>query len=81
MLVIRLETKDFTELFAQNCPSPSFVMHWMTLETAGYPTLVSSRRFGATRSIILNKHEECSNVRGGEEMAVQIIKNLYKRKW
>lgn len=81
MLVIRLETKDFTELFAQNCPSPSFVMHSMTLETAGYPTLVSSRRFGATRSIILNKHEECSNVRGGEEMAVQIIKNLYKRKW
>lgn len=26
MLVIPLETKDFSELFAQNCPSSSFVM-------------------------------------------------------
>lgn len=86
LVIIQLETKDFTELFAQNCPSPSFVMHSMTLETAGYPTFVSSpRRFGAARSIILNKHI-LKNVRVFEEerqwMYIQIINNLYiyKRK-
>lgn len=86
LVIIQLETKDFTELFAQNCPSPSFVMHSMTLETAGYPTFVSSpRRFGAARSIILNKHI-LKNVRVFEEerqwVYIQIINNLYiyKRK-
>ena len=81
LVIIQLETKDFTELFAQNCPSPSFVMHSMTLETAGYPTFVSSpRRFGAARSIILNKHI-LKNVRVFEEerqwVYIQIINNLY----
>lgn len=48
MLVIPLETKDFSELFAQNCPSSSFVMPSFDDSSNRMISHVSTHPFDAT---------------------------------